>query len=139
MHLCGSSQGRTIYTSMAAKLELKGLTWTPVSSISQPCNFCTCSITATQAPFRLQGMTPQAYDAAKEAAADEVMGRLESVFPGLQKATVFREVGTPRTHRRFLGREDGSYGPIPSRRPAGMLGMPMNRTGLQVRAWLHFL
>ena len=60
------------------------------------------------------------------------MRRLERFFPGLQKATVFREVGTPRTHRRFLGREDGSYGPIPSRRPAGMLGMPMNRTGLQV-------
>ena len=30
-----------------------------------------------------------------------------------------REVGTPRTHRRFLNRSDGSYGPIPSRRPLG--------------------
>ena len=108
-------------------------------SVPQACKSSTYGSTASQAPFLLQGMTPQAYDAAKEAAADEVMGRLESVFPGLQKATVFREVGTPRTHRRFLGREDGSYGPIPSRRPAGMLGMPMNRTGLQVRAWLHFL
>ena len=51
----------------------------------------------------------------------------------LMQGVVFREAGTPRTHRRFLGREDGSYGPIPSRRPAGMLGMPMNRTGIQVR------
>ena len=42
-----------------------------------------------------------------------------------------REVGTPRTHRRFLGRVDGSYGPIPSRRPLGMLGMPMNRTSVK--------
>ena len=32
-----------------------------------------------------------------------------------------REVGTPRTHRRFLNRADGSYGPIPSRRPLGEL------------------
>ena len=44
-----------------------------------------------------------------------------------------REAGTPRTHRRFLGRADGSYGPIPSRRPLGMLGMPMNRTAIKVR------
>jgi hypothetical protein len=43
-----------------------------------------------------------------------------------------REAGTPRTHRRFLGRADGSYGPIPSRRPLGMLGMPMNRTAIKV-------
>eukprot|EP00955_Chlamydomonas_euryale_P029463 310678-Chlamydomonas_euryale.AAC.3 len=39
---------------------------------------------------------------------------------------VFKEVGTPRTHRRFLNRDDGTYGPIPSRRPAGMLSMPFN-------------
>lgn len=72
------------------------------------------------------------YKARKEAAADAIMERLESVIPGLRAATVFREVGTPRTHRRFLGRQDGSYGPIPSRRPLGMLGMPLNRTGIQV-------
>lgn len=41
-----------------------------------------------------------------------------------------REVGTPRTHRRFLNRSDGTYGPIPSRRPLGMLGMPFNRTAV---------
>ena len=29
-------------------------------------------------------------------------------------------------------RDDGSYGPIPSRRPLGMLGMPFNRTSVQV-------
>lgn len=31
---------------------------------------------------------------------------------------------------KFLNREDGSYGPIPSRRPLGMLGMPMNTTSI---------
>ena len=31
-------------------------------------------------------------------------------------------------------RDDGSYGPIPSRRPLGMLGMPFNRTSVQVQA-----
>ncbi len=42
----------------------------------------------------------------------------------------YLEVGTPRTHRRFLGREDGTYGPIPSRKLAGLLGMPFNRTAI---------
>lgn len=32
---------------------------------------------------------------------------------------------------KFLNREDGSYGPIPSRRPLGMLGMPMNTTSIK--------
>lgn len=41
-----------------------------------------------------------------------------------------REVGTPKTHRRFLGREDGTYGPIPAKRLNGMLGMPLSRTEL---------
>lgn len=43
----------------------------------------------------------------------------------------FREVGTPKTHRRFLGREDGTYGPIPSSRPSGMMTMPFNRTAIK--------
>ena len=80
----------------------------------------------------LQDLTVQQYKVRKEAAADAVMERVEAIIPGLRAATVFREVGTPRTHRRFLGRQDGSYGPIPSRRPLGMLGMPLNRTGMQV-------
>ena len=43
------------------------------------------------------------------------------------------QVGTPRTHRRYLSREDGTYGPIPSRRPLGMLSMPFNSTSVEVR------
>lgn len=40
------------------------------------------------------------------------------------------QVGTPRTHRRYLNRVDGTYGPIPSRRPLGMLSMPFNTTSV---------
>jgi prolycopene isomerase len=40
------------------------------------------------------------------------------------------QVGTPRTHRRFLNRNDGTYGPIPTRKPLGMLSMPFNRTSI---------
>eukprot|EP00882_Tetradesmus_deserticola_P026547 GHRQ01029298.1.p1 GENE.GHRQ01029298.1~~GHRQ01029298.1.p1 ORF type:complete len:154 (+),score=59.63 GHRQ01029298.1:1186-1647(+) len=79
----------------------------------------------------LQGMSPEQYEAQKEAVADEVCSRLEALFPGLTAAIEFREVGTPRTHRRYLSREDGTYGPIPSRRPLGMLSMPFNSTSVQ--------
>ncbi|MDX2099743.1 MAG: carotene isomerase [Leptolyngbyaceae cyanobacterium bins.59] len=77
-----------------------------------------------------QGLTPSDYVARKAAAADRLMGRLEKVFPGLRTALDYEEVGTPRTHRRFLGRMDGTYGPIPARKLLGLLGMPFNRTSV---------
>jgi hypothetical protein len=40
------------------------------------------------------------------------------------------QVGSPRTHRKFLNREDGTYGPIPMRPPLGILNMPFNRTDI---------
>ncbi|MDJ0900536.1 MAG: carotene isomerase [Xenococcus sp. MO_188.B8] len=77
-----------------------------------------------------QGLSPQAYQEKKEAAASQLISRLETIFPGLSTGLDYQEVGTPRTHRRFLGRDDGTYGPIPSRKLAGLLGMPFNRTGI---------
>ena len=77
-----------------------------------------------------QGLSPQAYQEKKEEAAENLIHRLEKIFPGLSAGLDYQEVGTPRTHRRFLGREDGTYGPIPSRKLAGLLGMPFNRTGI---------
>jgi len=76
------------------------------------------------------GMSPDEYEKKKEQVADEICERLEVLWPGLRKAITFREVGTPRTHRRYLSREDGTYGPIPSRRPLGMLSMPFNTTSI---------
>ena len=78
-----------------------------------------------------KGMSSQEYEQKKEEVADQLVQRLEKFFPGLQEATIFREVGSPRTHRKFLNRADGSYGPIPARRPLGMLGMPFNRTAVK--------
>ena len=52
-------------------------------------------------------------------------------MPNLGASIELKEVGTPRTHRRFLGRMGGSYGPIPSMRLPGLLPMPFNRTGLK--------
>ena len=77
-----------------------------------------------------QGLSPKEYQQKKEEAASRLIGRLETIFPGLTDGLDYQEVGTPRTHRRFLGRQDGSYGPIPRRKLAGLLGMPFNRTAI---------
>ena len=77
-----------------------------------------------------QGLSPQEYQQQKEVAASKLIQRLEAIFPGLAAGLDYQEVGTPRTHRRFLGREDGTYGPVPSRKLLGLLGMPFNRTSI---------
>jgi prolycopene isomerase len=56
--------------------------------------------------------------------------RLSAIFPNLADSIDYQEVGTPRTHRRFLGRANGTYGPVPSRKLLGLLGMPFNRTAV---------
>lgn len=77
-----------------------------------------------------QGLSPQDYAAKKQAAAGRVIDRLDRLWPGLAQAIDHQEVGTPRTHRRFLGRRDGTYGPIPRHRLPGLLTMPFNRTAV---------
>ena len=76
-------------------------------------------------------LSPSAYKAKKSADAARLVQRLEAILPGLAGAIRHQEIGTPRTHRRFLGRMGGSYGPIPALRLPGLLPMPFNRTGLQ--------
>ncbi|OKH26128.1 carotene isomerase [Hydrococcus rivularis NIES-593] len=77
-----------------------------------------------------QGLSPKEYQHKKEEAAERIIKRLEKIFPGLTAGLDYQEVGTPRTHRRFLGRDDGTYGPIPRGKLAGLLGMPFNRTAI---------
>ncbi|KKJ01235.1 carotenoid isomerase [Prochlorothrix hollandica] len=77
-----------------------------------------------------QDLDPAAYQAKKEQAAQRLIQRLEAIFPGLQDHIDYQEVGTPRTHRRFLNRQDGTYGPIPRQKLWGLLGMPFNRTAV---------
>jgi prolycopene isomerase len=77
-----------------------------------------------------QGLSAKDYQEKKETAAEQIVARLETLFPGLAGYLDYQEVGTPRTHRRFLGRDDGTYGPIPSRKLLGLLGMPFNRTSV---------
>ncbi len=77
-----------------------------------------------------EGLLPQDYQIKKEAAAHRLIDRLETIFPGLNEAMDYQEVGTPRSHRRFLGRQNGTYGPIPRRKLPGLLPMPFNRTAI---------
>jgi hypothetical protein len=41
----------------------------------------------------------------------------------MQKAFLFCQVGSQKTHRRFLARNDGTYGPMPRGKPKGLLAM----------------
>lgn len=75
-------------------------------------------------------LSPKEYEEKKEIAANHLINRLEKIFPGLINGLDYQEVGTPRTHRRFLGREDGTYGPIPRRKLPGLLTMPFNQTAI---------
>ncbi|MDJ1183320.1 carotenoid isomerase [Roseofilum casamattae] len=77
-----------------------------------------------------KGLSYSDYNAKKEEVADRIINRLEAIFPGLNAGLDYQEVGTPRTHRRFLNRQDGTYGPIPQRKLLGLLGMPFNRTAI---------
>ncbi|KAI3806249.1 hypothetical protein L1987_22148 [Smallanthus sonchifolius] len=78
-----------------------------------------------------QGLTTKDYEIKKELVADKIISRLENkLFPGLKASIEFKEVGTPKTHRRYLARDSGTYGPMPRSVPKGLLGMPFNTTSI---------
>ena len=77
---------------------------------------------------RWQGLSAKEYTVRKEEAAERIIRRLEQIFPNINTGLDYLEVGTPLTHPRFLGREDGTYGAIPRQKLWGLLGMPFNRT-----------
>ncbi|XP_023539389.1 prolycopene isomerase, chloroplastic [Cucurbita pepo subsp. pepo] len=78
-----------------------------------------------------EGLSRKEYEEKKEQIANEIISRLEKkLFPGLKSSIDFMEIGTPKTHRRFLARNNGTYGPMPRGTPKGLLGMPFNTTGI---------
>ncbi|KAL1566094.1 prolycopene isomerase [Salvia divinorum] len=78
-----------------------------------------------------EGLSRKDYEEKKERVAGEIINRLEKkLFPGLKSSIVFQEVGTPKTHRRYLARDSGTYGPMPRNIPKGLLGMPFNTTAI---------
>ncbi|GJN04580.1 hypothetical protein PR202_ga22142 [Eleusine coracana subsp. coracana] len=78
-----------------------------------------------------EGLSRKEYEQKKEVVANEIIRRLENkLFPGLKDSIVLKEVGSPKTHRRFLARNDGTYGPMPRGKPKGLLAMPFNTTSI---------
>tara|TARA_Y100001968_G_C19426592_1_gene754703 strand:+ start:553 stop:2115 length:1563 start_codon:yes stop_codon:yes gene_type:complete len=63
--------------------------------------------------------------------AEKMISKIEKIIPGVRESIVYKEIGSPKTHRRFLGRFNGSYGPIPAVKLPGLLTMPFNRTGIK--------
>ncbi len=78
--------------------------------------------------IKWKGLSPKKYQEKKELAAKKLIQRLETIFPKISSALDYQEIGTPLSHRRFLGRDNGTYGPIPRKKLAGLIGMPFNRT-----------
>ncbi len=68
-----------------------------------------------------------AYREAKEAYARTLVSRTEKILPGLSGAVEFMVTATPQTHERYLGRRDGSYGPL-LHGGQNILLKPQNRT-----------
>ncbi len=86
------------------------------------------------APSSLQewaNLTPASYAEKKKSDADKLIKKIERIFPGLSTSIKHKEIGTPRSHRRFLGRHQGSYGPIPAKRLPGLLPMKFNTTKIK--------
>ncbi|XP_024459271.1 prolycopene isomerase, chloroplastic isoform X2 [Populus trichocarpa] len=78
-----------------------------------------------------EGLSTEDYEAKKKVVAYEIISRLEKkLFPGLRSSITFMEVGSPKTHRRYLARDKGTYGPMPRSTPKGLLGMPFNTTAV---------
>ncbi len=78
-----------------------------------------------------EGLNTSSYIAKKERDADHLINKLGQIIPDIKNAITHKEIGTPRSHRRFLGRFQGTYGPIPKKRLPGLLTMPFNSTKIK--------
>ena len=54
--------------------------------------------------------------------------KISKIIPNLAQNIDHKEIGTPKTHKKFLGRYKGTYGPIPNKKLLGLLPMPFNTT-----------
>ena len=78
-----------------------------------------------------EGLNNNEYLAKKKRDGDKLISKLEKLFPNLNQSIIHKEIGSPRTHKRFLSRNKGSYGPIPAIRLPGLLTMPFNTTKIK--------
>ena len=78
-----------------------------------------------------EGLNVKDYLEKKKSDANKLLQKIDTVLPGIKEKINHIEIGTPKSHRRFLGRHQGSYGPIPSMKLPGLLPMPFNSTKIK--------
>ncbi len=77
------------------------------------------------------GISREEYHSKKENYYSFLIKHISKIIPKLDQNIDHKEIGTPRTHRKFLGRFEGSYGPIPNKKLLGLLPMPFNTTNIE--------
>ena len=75
-----------------------------------------------------ENLKSKSYVSKKEAYYEFIIQKISRLIPNIKNGIDHKEIGTPKTHRRFLGRFEGSYGPIPNKKLLGLLPMPFNTT-----------
>ena len=78
-----------------------------------------------------EGLSREEYRQKKEKYFSFLVDKISTILPNLEQNIVHKEIGTPKTHKKFLGRYEGSYGPIPSKKLLGLLPMPFNTTKIK--------
>jgi prolycopene isomerase len=78
-----------------------------------------------------EGLSRKEYIQKKEKYFHFLIEKITTILPNLEQNIVHREIGTPKTHKKFLGRYEGSYGPIPNKKLLGLLPMPFNTTKIK--------
>ena len=78
-----------------------------------------------------ENLSKKDYLKKKEEYFSYLIEKISKIIPNIEQQIDHKEIGTPRTHRKFLGRYEGSYGPIPNKKLLGLLPMPFNTTKIQ--------
>jgi len=78
-----------------------------------------------------EGLSRKEYLQKKEEYFSFIIEKISKLLPNLDQNIDHKEIGTPQTHKKFLGRYEGSYGPIPSKKLLGLLPMPFNTTKIK--------
>ena len=78
-----------------------------------------------------EGLSRKEYLQKKEKYFSFLIEKISTILPNLEENIDHKEIGTPKTHKKFLARYEGSYGPIPSQKLLGLLPMPFNTTKIK--------
>ena len=63
-----------------------------------------------------EGLSRKEYLQKKEKYFLFLVEKISTIIPNLEQNIDHKEIGTPKTHKKFLGRYEGSYGPIPNKK-----------------------